>query len=401
MAAPRVALAKRVLDLEESATLAVAERAAQMQAQGIDVVSFGAGEPDYDTPQHIKQAAVDALGKGLTKYTAASGIPALKAAIAKKFQRDNGLSYEPSQILVSCGSKHSIYNALQALVDPGDDVIVPAPFWVSYPQMATCAGGRSAIVETREADGFKMRPEQLRRALTKKAKVLVLCSPSNPTGIVYSAEELRALAEEIEKTDLYVISDEIYERLVYDGTRHVSIATFGTMRERTLVVNGVSKAFAMTGWRIGYMAGPKEAVGAAAKIQSHATSNPTSISQYAALAALEAGYAETDKMAAEYARRRDVIVRGLRSIPGVTCVEPKGAFYAFPNVSGLYGRSAAGKPIDGSGSFAAALLDQAHVAVVPGAPFGSDAHVRLSYAISMERIEAGLERIRKFAAGLR
>jgi aspartate aminotransferase len=391
----RSPLARRVLELEESATLAVSERAAQMRAKGIDVVSFGAGEPDFDTPEHIKKAATDALAKGYTKYTASSGIVPLRRAIAQKFERDNGLSYTVEQILVSCGSKHSIYNALQALVDPQDEVLIPAPYWVSYPEMVKCAGGTPKIVATEERNGFKMRPEQLKRA-ARKAKVLILCSPSNPTGIVYTPDELKALAEVIEETDLVVISDEIYERLVYGGARHVSIATYGDMRERTLVVNGFSKAFAMTGWRVGYMAGPREIVEAAAKIQSHATTNPASIAQYAALAALEAGYASSDAMAAEYVKRRDFMIARLRSIPGISCILPDGAFYAFPNVSGLYSKS-----LKGSGAFATRLLEDAHVAVVPGEPFGSDDHVRLSYATSMERIEAGLKRIEQFARGLR
>ena len=401
MTVTRSGLAKRVLDLEESATLAVAERAARMHAQGIDVVSFGAGEPDFDTPEHIKKAAIDALHNGFTKYTASSGILLLRTAIAKKFERENGLSYPVGQILVSNGSKHSIYNALQALVDPKDEVLIPAPFWVSYPQMVKCAGGKPVIIDTGETRGFKMRPEQLKRAITRRSKVLILCSPSNPTGMVYTRDELKALAEVVQDSDLYVISDEIYERLIYGGAKHVSIARFGDMKERTLVVNGVSKAFAMTGWRIGYMAGPKDVLEAAAKIQSHATSNPNSIAQYAAYAALEGGPQSVDAMVVEYEKRRDVIVKALRAIPGVTCVEPQGAFYVFPNVSSTFGKKASGRPIRNSGEFAGVLLETAHVAVVPGGPFGSDEHVRLSYATSMDRIKAGVERIDAFIRSLR
>ncbi len=391
MTTTRMALAKRVQQLEESATLAVSERAAKMKASGIDVVSFGAGEPDFDTPEHIKKAAVEAIAKGHTKYTASSGIIPLRRAIATKFERDNGLSYTVDQILVSCGSKQSIFNALQTLVDPKDEVLIPAPFWVSYPEMVKCASGKPVIVGTDERDGFKMRPEQLRKALTRRSKVLILCSPCNPTGIVYSADELKALADVLDDTDVTVISDEIYERLVYGRAKFASIATFGDMKERTLVINGVSKSFAMTGWRIGYMAGPKDVIEGAAKIQSHATSNPASISQHAALAAMEGGYATSDAMAAEYVKRRDYVVGRLRAIRGITCVEPEGAFYVFPNVSGCYTKS-----MKGSGAFAAALLEKVHVAVVPGEPFGSDDHVRLSYATSMERIGAGLDRIAKF-----
>ncbi len=396
MTVTRMPLARRVLELEESATLAVSERAASMRAKGIDVVSFGTGEPDFDTPEHIKKAATDALAKGFTKYTASSGIVPLRRAVATKFERDNGLSYMVEQILISCGSKHSIYNALQALVDPGDEVIIPSPYWVSYPEMVKCASGTPVVVKADEKNGFKMRPEQLKRAVTKKSKVLILCSPSNPTGIVYSPDEIKALAEALEDTDLYVISDEIYERLVYGTAKHVSIATFGDLRERTLVVNGVSKAYAMTGWRVGYMAGPLDVMQAAAKIQSHSTTNPTSIAQYAALAAIEGGYASSDAMAAEYVKRRDYMIGRLRAIPGISCVMPDGAFYAFPNVSGLYSTS-----MQGSGAFATKLLDEMHVAVVPGEPFGSDDHVRLSYATSMDRITAGLDRIEKFAKGLK
>jgi aspartate aminotransferase len=388
-------LSRRVLALEESATLAVAERAAQMKAKGIDVISFGAGEPDFDTPEHIKKAAVEAIAKGHTKYTSSSGIMPLRRAIAQKFERDNGLSYTVEQVLVSCGSKHSIYNALQTIVDPKDEVIIPAPFWVSYPEMVKSADGKPVVVSTDESAGFKMKPAQLKRAITKKTKAVMLCSPSNPTGIVYAPDELKALAEVIDDAGLWVISDEIYERLVYGKAKHVSIATFGDMRERTVVVNGVSKAYAMTGWRIGYMAGPREFIEGAARLQSQSTSNPTSVSQYAALAAMEAGYASTDAMAAEYLKRRDAIVARLRAIPGVTCVNPDGAFYAFPNVSGVYREG-----MKGSGAFASALLEKAHVAVVPGEPFGSDDHVRLSYATSMEKIVAGLDRIEKFVRSL-
>ena len=388
-------LSRRVLALEESATLAVAERATQMRTKGIDVISFGAGEPDFDTPEHIKKAAVDAIAKGHTKYTSSSGIMPLRRAIAQKFERDNGLSYRVEQVLVSCGSKHSIYNALQALVDPKDEVIIPAPFWVSYPEMVKSADGKPVIVATDESAGFKMKPAHLKRAITKKSKAVMLCSPCNPTGIVYTPDELKALAEVIDDAGLWVISDEIYERLVYGKAKHVSIATFGDLKERTVVVNGVSKAYAMTGWRIGYMAGPREVIDGAAKLQSQSTSNPTSVSQYAALAAMESGYASTDAMAAEYLKRRDTIVARLRAIPGVTCVSPDGAFYAFPNVSGAYRAG-----IKGSGAFASALLEKAHVAVVPGEPFGSDDHVRLSYATSMENIVAGLDRIEQFVRGL-
>jgi aspartate aminotransferase len=403
-------LSRRASEVEESVTLAMTEKANQMRAQGIDVISFSAGEPDFDTPEHIKKAAIDALAKGYTKYTAATGLPALRKAIAAKFLRDNGLSYDPAQIVVSCGAKHSIYNVLQAVLEEGDEAIIPAPYWVSYPAMVKCAGATPVIVPTTEAEGFKLRPERLREAITPRTKLLILCSPSNPTGAVYAAEELRALADVAIEKDLLVLSDEIYEKLCY-GVPFASIAVARPeMKDRTIVINGASKAYSMTGWRIGYAAGPREILAAVGRMQSQSTSNATSIAQYAALAALEGDQSCVETMRREYARRRDYIVSRLRAIPGLTCAEPHGAFYVFPRVAALYGKrcggrsasagAAADRPLSGSVAFAEALLEKAHIATVPGSGFGNDEHIRLSYATSMEKIQAGLDRLEKFVRSL-
>lgn len=394
-------LARRVSEIEESATLAISEKAAKLRAQGMDVLSLSAGEPDFDTPEHVKQAAVEAIRKGRTKYTASSGILPLRQAVAKKYHSEYGLSYDPSEVLVSTGCKHSIYNALHALLEPGDECLIPAPYWVSYPEMVKTTGAKPVILPTEESEGFKLRPETLRAAITPRTRALILCSPSNPTGLVYAEEELRAMAAVLGKSDLWVVSDEVYEKMVYGAARHVSIATLGPeMRGRTIVVNACSKTYAMTGWRMGFMVGPKEAIAGAAKIQSQSTSNPTSVSQYAALAALEGDQSCVGVMREEYARRREFVLRRLRAIPGVTCLEPWGAFYAFPNVSALYGRRCRGREIRTSADFGEALLEHAHVAVVPGGPFGSDRHVRISYAASIEALGRALDRIERFVKEL-
>jgi aspartate aminotransferase len=396
----RSLLSRRAREVEESATMAMTEKAARLRAQGADVISFTAGEPDFDTPEHIKKAAVDALQEGFTKYTAAAGLPALRKAVADKFRRDNGLSYDSSQVVVSCGAKHSIFNAILALLEEGDEAIVPAPYWVSYPEMVKCAGAKPVIVRTGEEDGFKITPEKLRAAVTPRTKVLILNSPSNPTGMVYTAEELGALADVALEKDLQVISDEIYEKLCF-GTPFASIAASRPgMMERTVVVNGASKAYAMTGWRIGYAAGPKEIMSAVGRMQSQSTSNATSIAQYAALAALEGDQSCVERMRQEYARRRDTVVERLRAIPGITCGEPRGAFYVFPRVESLYGKKSRGTPVTGSAAFSGALLEHAHVGTVPGSGFGNDAHIRLSYAIAMEKIREGLDRLERFVREL-
>jgi aspartate aminotransferase len=399
-AARKRILSKRASEVEESVTLAMTARANQMREQGIDVLSFSAGEPDFDTPEHIKKAAADAMAKGYTKYTPATGLPTLRKAIAAKFQRDNGLTYDPAQIVVSCGAKHSLYNVMQAILEEGDEAIIPAPYWVSYPAMVKCAGASPVILPTTEGADFKITPRQLREAVTERTKALILCSPSNPTGMVYSAEELRALADVCVERDLLVISDEIYEKLVF-GVAFASIgAARPEMKDRTVVVNGASKAYSMTGWRIGYAAGPKEIMDAAGRMQSQSTSNATSIAQYATIAALEGDQSCVETMRKEYARRRDLIVARLRAVPGVTCAEPRGAFYVFPRVSAHYGRKHQGRPVAGSVAFAETLLEKAHVAAVPGSGFGNDEHIRFSYATSMGKIGQGLDRFEKFVREL-
>ncbi len=393
-------LSKRASEAEESVTLAITAKANQMREQGIDVISFSAGEPDFDTPEHIKKAATDALAKGQTKYTPASGLPALRKAITAKFLKDNGLTYDPAQIVVSCGAKHSLYNVMQAILEEGDEAIIPAPYWVSYPAMVKCAGATPVIVNTQERNGLKMTADELRKAITERTKCLILCSPSNPTGMVYSEAELKAVAEVCLEKDILVISDEIYEKLVF-GVPFASIATVAPkLRDKCIVVNGASKAYAMTGWRIGYAAGPKDIMTAVGRMQSQSTSNATSIAQYATIAALEGDQGCVEKMRLEYAKRRDYIVGRLRKIPGVSCGEPQGAFYVFPNVSSLYGKKYQGKAITGSTMMAETLLEKAHIATVPGGGFGADAYIRLSYATSMEKIEKGLDRLEKFVKEL-
>ncbi|HKS16650.1 MAG TPA: pyridoxal phosphate-dependent aminotransferase [Planctomycetota bacterium] len=395
-AATPPALAGRTREVCESVTLAIAERAATLRAQGVDLVSFAAGEPDFDTPDFIKKAAIDALAKGYTKYTPSSGIPALRAAIADKLRRDQGLSFEPSQVLVSCGAKHSIYNAIHAILDPGDEAIVSSPYWTSYPEMVKTADARPVIVPTTEKSGFKLDPGRLEEALTPRTKLLIHGSPVNPTGGVYTKDELEGLARVVVERGLYVISDEVYEKMVYGSTPHVSIGSLGAaMAERTVVVNSCSKTYSMTGWRIGYAAGPRDLIDGAARIQSQATSNPTSIAQYAALAAFQGDQSFLAGWVAEYKRRRDAIVKLLRAIPGFSVVEPEGAFYAFPRVSGLYGRTCKGRALRNSVDVAEFLLDEARIAVVPGAGFGSDDHIRISYATSMEKITEGMRRLAK------
>lgn len=394
-----IRIASRVARLADSATLAMTERARQLKAQGIDVVNLCAGEPDWDTPDHVKEAGIEAIRSGKTKYVASNGLPELREAIAAKLEKENGLSYEPSQVLVSTGAKHAIFNVIMSLCEEGDEVLCPSPYWVSYPDQVAACGARFVPVPTREADGFRVRAEAIERAITPKSKLLILNSPSNPTGAVSSREELEAIARVVVERDLLVLSDEIYENLVFGSARHLSIAQMGREAfERTIVVNGFSKSFSMTGWRMGYAAGPKEVIDAAGRLQAQSTSNATSISQYAALAALRGDRSFAQRMAKEFEARRDYVWRRLSGMKGVTCVRPDGAFYVFPNFSQVYGRSAGGVRVDSSNTLAEALLEQAHVAVVPGNAFGSDAHVRLSFATSMENLKKGLDRIEAFLA---
>jgi len=387
-------LSKRARGLKPSPTLAINAKAKAMQAQGIKVINFGAGEPDFDTPENIKRAAVKAIQEGFTKYTPAGGIVELKDAIIHKFQRDNHLTYKRSQIIVSCGGKHSFYNLAQAIFDTGDEVIVPAPYWVSYPPMVALAEATPVILDTREEIGFKLTPEDLKKNVTSRTKALILNSPSNPTGSAYTKEELEKIAEIAISRNFFVISDDIYEKIVYDGFKFVSIASLSEeIKNRTIIVHGVAKTYAMTGWRIGYTAGPEEIVAAMDNIQSQSTSNPNSIAQKASIEALMGPQDEVDKMVKAFAERRRTIVDRLNKIPGVTCYSPAGAFYVFPNFSSYYSKSYQGKKMANSTGLADFFLDVARVAVVPGVEFGADKFERLSFATSMEDIREGLDRI--------
>ncbi len=394
-----MSLSKRIGSISPSVTLAITAKAKQMKADGIDVVGFGAGEPDFDTPEHIKDAAKKAIDEGFTKYTPASGIPELKKAICRKFKTDNNLDYSPDEVLVSCGAKHSIFNAILALCNEEDEVILPSPYWVSYPEMIKVAGAKAVALKTSHEDSFKISPQQLKEVITLKTKLLILNSPSNPTGMVYSKEDLVAISKVLVEKGIFCISDEIYEKIIYDSEEHISIASLNPeIKKLTIVVNGVSKSYSMTGWRIGYAAGPKEIIKAMSNLQSHSTSNPTSISQKASLAALEGTQEPLYNMVAEFARRRDYIVDRLNSIEGISCLKPQGAFYVFPDVSKIIGKAFKGQAIKDSSSLADILLEEVNVAVVPGGEFGAGEYIRLSYATSMENITKGLDRIKEFVA---
>ncbi|MFH1732384.1 MAG: pyridoxal phosphate-dependent aminotransferase [Planctomycetota bacterium] len=392
-----MAVSKRALAVTPSPTLAISSQAKAMKAKGIDVVGFGAGEPDFDTPGHIKQAAVDALNAGFTKYPLpVAGIVELREAIVEKLRRDNALEYSPGDVSVAVGGKNALYTLMQAMIDPGDEVLIPAPYWVSYPEMAKLAGGRPAIVDAVEENDFKLTPAQLEAAINNNTKLVVINSPSNPTGSVYTPGELEAIANVIVAHGVNVVSDEIYEQLVYDGVEQRSIASFGPeIKKLTIVCNGLSKAYSMTGWRVGYLAGPSDIIGAVNKLQSHATSGPTSFVQKGAAAALTGSQETVAAMRAEFDRRRAVIVERLNALRGVRCRTPKGAFYAFPNIAELIGEEIGGVRIGGSLDLANVCLNEAHVAVVPGIAFGSDHHIRLSYATSIDVIEEGMDRLTK------
>jgi len=387
-------LASRVSRIAPSPTLAMTATAKAMAAQGIDVVDFSSGEPDFDTPDPVKAAAEEAIRAGFTKYTPSSGIDELRQAVIEKLEHDLGLRYEKPQILVSCGAKHSLYNLAEACFESGDEIIIPTPYWVSYADQAILNDATPVLLPTRESDGYAINVDDLRKAVTPRTKAIILNSPCNPTGATYDRQTLEGIAEIALHHDLLIISDEIYEKILYDGATHISIATLGPeVAAQTVIINGVSKAYAMTGWRIGYAAGPKNILTAMANIQSQSTSNPCSISQKAAVAALKFGEPFTEKMVVEFDRRRKVMVKRLNDIPGITCRMPLGAFYAFPNISGIWGRRGPHGPIQSPQDFADHLLKQAHVAVVPGEPFGSLEHIRLSYATGMDMIERGLDRI--------
>ena len=387
-------LADRTKLIKPSVTLAIAAKAGKLRAEGIDVVNFSAGEPDFDTPEHIKAAAIDALRKGLTKYTDVKGIEPLREAIVEKYQKEYGLSYRKEDVVVSCGAKHSLYNLLQAVVNPGDEVLIPAPYWVSYADMALLAGGAPRFIPTDESTGFRITPEQLQAGLSARTKVFFLNSPCNPTGATYSKDELVAIGKILEKHSCLICADDIYEKIVYDGFQvHNIVALCPNLRERTIIVNGVSKTYAMTGWRIGYAMGASDIMAATGKIQSQSTSNPTSIAQWAALEAVRGPQDAVAMMVREFHKRRDAIVERLNAIPGIHCLKPEGAFYVFPNIAALIGKSANGKKLSSPCDVADYLLDEAKVAGVPGEDFGSQQHIRFSYATSLADIEKGCKRI--------
>ncbi|MEW6740761.1 MAG: pyridoxal phosphate-dependent aminotransferase [Nitrospirota bacterium] len=395
-------LAERVKKIKPSPTLAMDAKAKALKAQGLDIVNFGVGEPDFDTPEHVKEAAIKAIKDGFTKYTPVGGIDELKDAIVEKFKKDNDLEYTKEEIIVSCGAKHSLYNIAQALYGPGDEVIIPSPYWVSYPDQVLLNDATPVFVKTYEEDSFMLRPDALESKITKKTKAIILNSPSNPTGLTYDKKTLEAIAEIALKHDVYIISDEIYEKLVYDGTEFISIASLSKeVKDKTIVVNGLSKSHAMTGWRIGYAAGPKDIIKAMTNIQSQSTSNPTSIAQKAAVAALTGPQDFISVMHSEFDKRRKFLVEGLNSIEGVRCLKPTGAFYAFPNVSKLYGKKTGTRQINSSLDMAMYLLEDANVALVHGEAFGDDNYIRISYATSMENIKKGLDRIKEALANLK
>ena len=385
-------ISRRAASLAPSLTLAIDAKAKQMKAEGLDVVGFGAGEPDFDTPQHIKDAAIKALNDGFTKYTPSSGIPELRQAVADKFKRENGLIYKPGQVIISSGGKHSCFNVILATCEEGDEVIIPSPYWLSYPEMVKLAGATPIILTTTDQTEFKVTPDQLRNAITSRTRLFVLNSPSNPTGSVYTPEEIKTLGDICVEKGVLIMSDEIYEHLLYDGVKHKSVASFSQAhQDHTIIVHGFAKAWSMTGWRLGFLAAPEPIAKAIDALQSHSTSNPTSFAQKGGVAALTGPQDHLPLWLAEYARRRTYAHAKLNSIPGISCVNSKGAFYLFPNISKLGLKSA---------DFCAKLLDQEKVAAVPGAAFGADDYLRISYATSLANVEKGLERLEYFCKTL-
>jgi aspartate aminotransferase len=390
---PRRALSRKTESVTESQTLRLSARAAAMKREGIDLISLTSGEPDFPTPEHIKRAGIAAIEHNFTKYTPNNGILELLEAISIKFLKDNDIRWLPNEILVSSGAKHSIYNALQAICNPGDEVIIPAPYWVSYPEMTKFVDAKPIIINTNETSGFKITPRELRKSLSLKSKVFIFNSPSNPTGAIYSRDDIEALAEVIAECGLFVISDEIYEHLVYDDARHFSIGAIESLREQTVTVNGVSKAFSMTGWRIGYMGAHKNIIQNAAKFQGQVTSNTSSISQKAALCALTSPLDDVWRMRNEFETRRNFIVGELNAIKGISCLKPKGAFYVFPRIDEYFGTSFGSFSIHSDVDLCEYLLIEGRVATVPGSAFGSGRHIRLSFAVSNNELEKGLIRI--------
>ena len=394
-------LAERVNRVKPSATLTINAKAKALKQQGIHIVNFGVGEPDFDTPENIRRAGVKAIDGGQTRYTAVGGVDELKDAILRVVREDYGLDYGRDNVLVSCGGKHSLYNLFQAILDKGDEVIIPSPFWVSYPDMVELADATPVLVPCSEENGFKLEPGALEKAITPKTRMVIINSPSNPTGVHYRRDELAALAAVLRKhEDVVIVSDDIYYRVLFGGAEWVNLAMLDDkLRERTFIVNGVSKTYCMTGWRIGYLLGDAAVIKAANKIQSQSTSNPCSIAQWAAVEALNGDQAQVSAMVGEFAGRCRYVLERLAQIPGVTCPEPNGAFYVFPNFSAYYGKSVKGRTIGNSLDLAAFLMEEAHVAVVPGSAFGEDRCIRLSYALSMADLEEGFNRIARSLEG--
>lgn len=397
----KLSVSKRVNNIGVSPTMKVAAKAKELKAQGLNVIDLSVGEPDFPTPENIKEAAKNAIDSNQTRYTINSGIPQLRQAISDYLKNNCNLEYSINDIIVSSGAKQSLYNTILSIVDPGDEVIIPAPYWVSYPHMVSMAQGESIVIETSQESNFKISPEQLEKAITPKTKALILCNPSNPTGSAYTENELKAIAEVVRKYDMYVISDEIYEQLVYDDFKLVSFASFDDeIKAKTITVNGVSKTYAMTGWRIGFTAGPSDVINGINKIQSHSTSNAASISQYAALEAFSGPQDAVPFMKGEFAKRRNYLHEELNKIEGISCNLAEGAFYLFPNIKGLFGKSNGTVKIENSTDFALYLLNEAQIAAVPGSAFGAEGFIRLSYATSLENLEDAVNRIKDVLAKL-
>lgn len=390
-------LSRKAMQITPSPTLSIDAKAKQLKSEGKDVIGFGAGEPDFDTPAHIKKAAIDAINRGFTKYTPASGIPELKEAVCARLSIDNHLNYQPQQIVVSNGAKHSLNNVFSALLNRGDEVIIPAPYWVSYPELVKLNEGVPVIIETKKEHNYKVRAEQLEKALTPRTKALILNSPSNPTGQIYTREELEEIASVAIKNNLFVISDEVYEKLIYGQSKHIPIASLGEeIKKLTIIINGVSKTYAMTGWRIGFTASEPGIAKAMADIQSHNASNPNSIAQKAAYAALTGPQDCVEEMRRTFEERRNYMVASISAMPYLTCIEPQGAFYLFVNMKETFSRRFRGIPVENSDQLAELLLEHYRVALVPGRGFGAPEYARFSYATSMDNIRAGLERLESF-----
>ena len=396
-------LSKKALEIKPSSTLAISAKAGQLKAEGVDVVTFGVGEPDFDTPKHICDAAIEAIQNGETRYTPASGTMELRKAVCAKLKKDNDIDYKPEQVIISNGAKHSLMNVFMAILNDGDEVIIPAPYWLSYSEMVKIAGGIPVIVYTKKENNFMMTKQEMEDAYTAKTKALVLTSPSNPTGMVSTREDLKTIADFAVEKDIFVVSDEIYEKLIYDeNKKHISIASLGKeIYDRTIVINGVSKSYAMTGWRIGFTAAPLAVAKLISALQSHMASNPNSIAQKATVTALNGSQQCVEDMRQEFKKRRDYIFEREEAIPMIHALKPEGAFYLFVDVSDTYGKKAAEQPIQNAADFAKALLEQKYVAVVPCADFGMPDYIRLSYATSMELIQKGMDRIEAFVKELK